>query len=419
VKRNATQSDLPVVAAQAQSVRRRHHRKHEYHRACDERKRPIRGLWVRNGHYYAQLTLEDQATGRKRVRRVPMEGATTVAKAREQLEDLKVGRRQGSLTVLKRTPKFEVFADEYLQFYEDAKEAKRASTLETERYAINQWRKHLGHLRVDKIRRVHIDSFIAKRQKAGLAARTVNLEVTVFRNVMRKAIDARWITQLPTENLRPLKSRPQKRRLFTAEEIDRLSAVVFEPVFVNSRLAINGEKGHALLNAQQFADYIRFMRFSGARMSETLRLRWPDVDWGKRQLTIGSDGEVKNNRWRVVDFNAQLEAHLKEMLSRRAPDSEWLFPSPRRGESDRPAKTFREALRLARTAAGLPTFGFHDCRHFFCSMCVMSGIDYMTIAKWVGHRDGGVLIGKVYGHLNDEHTKRAAAKLDFISHANG
>ena len=56
-------------------------------------------------------------------------------------------------------------------------------------------------------------------------------------------------------------------------------------------------------------------------------------------------------------------------------------------------------------------FGYHDCRHYFISHAVMSGIDYMTIARWVGHKDGGVLIGRVYGHLNDEHAKRQAKRL--------
>jgi hypothetical protein len=43
----------------------------------------------------------------------------------------------------------------------------------------------------------------------------------------------------------------------------------------------------------------------------------------------------------------------------------------------------------------------------------MSGIDFMTIAAWVGHKDGGVLIGKVYGHLANEHRKAMADKLKF------
>jgi hypothetical protein len=29
----------------------------------------------------------------------------------------------------------------------------------------------------------------------------------------------------------------------------------------------------------------------------------------------------------------------------------------------------------------------------------------------VGHKDGGILIGKVYGHLANEHRQRAAQKL--------
>lgn len=37
----------------------------------------------------------------------------------------------------------------------------------------------------------------------------------------------------------------------------------------------------------------------------------------------------------------------------------------------------------------------------------------MTIAKSVGHKDGGVLIGCVYGHLADEHAKQQAQRLSF------
>jgi hypothetical protein len=43
----------------------------------------------------------------------------------------------------------------------------------------------------------------------------------------------------------------------------------------------------------------------------------------------------------------------------------------------------------------------------------MSGIDYLTIARWVGHKDGGVLIGRVYGHLTDIHAQKQAQRLKF------
>jgi integrase len=79
--------------------------------------------------------------------------------------------------------------------------------------------------------------------------------------------------------------------------------------------------------------------------------------------------------------------------------------------------SFRESLELARRHAKLRRIGFHDLRHHFCSYCVMSGIDFMTIAKWAGHRDGGILIGKVYGHLADEHTKLQARRVSFQTKA--
>src|SRR5204863_10019246 len=113
----------------------------------------------------------------------------------------------------------------------------------------------------------------------------------------------------------------------------------------------------------------------------------------------------------VVDFNPQLESLLREMYQRRAPDSRWLFPSPQRGERDIHAKTLRESFKLVRQKAELPNVGFHDLRHLFCSFSVMAGIDFMTIASWLGHKDGGILIGKVYGHLLDEHRQKMAAKL--------
>jgi integrase len=376
---------------------RQHNSAAIYKKVLDKRKHAIRGLWQRNERYYAQITVEDPATGVKRVKRVPLEGASTDAQAVAKHQELLTQRSKGALPVLNRTPKFADYARQYFDYYAQVKDAKRASTLYTERIAINHWIEHLGHVRLDRITRALVNGYIAKRQVSGMTGRTVNLEVTCFRNVMNRAIDDGLIQQLPTENLRPLKWTPQKRELFAADEIEKLCDN-----------AIKESK-----NGQEFADYIRLMAFCGARMSESLRLKWSDVDWLQRQITIGSDGLAKNHKTRVVDFNPKLEGLLKEMDSRKAPDTVWLFPSPQRAGGDRAAKTFRESLLIARKDAGLPKFGFHDCRHFFISMCVMSGIDFMTIAKWVGHQDGGILIGKVYGHLSNEHAQRQAQRVNF------
>ncbi len=121
--------------------------------------------------------------------------------------------------------------------------------------------------------------------------------------------------------------------------------------------------------------------------------------------------QAKNAEVRHVDFNPALAALLTAMKTRRAPDSQWLFPSPQRGDRDIHAQTFRESLKLAREAIQMPNLGFHDTRHAFISRVVMAGIDFMTIARWVSQKDGGVLIGKVYGHITNEHRQQMAARL--------
>jgi hypothetical protein len=45
----------------------------------------------------------------------------------------------------------------------------------------------------------------------------------------------------------------------------------------------------------------------------------------------------------------------------------------------------------------------------------MAGVPHMTIAEWVGHRDGGVLIGKVYGHLSEDHKAQVANNLSLFA----
>ncbi len=391
------------------------HRPASYHRVLDGRKHPIRGLWMRNGHYYARLNFTDPETGTRETRRVRLAKAHTLPQAQAELRRLQTRRETEELPVLRRCPKFCDYLKEYHAYYEKVSDAKRPRTVATEKVHLRAWEAHFGETRLNHITPAMIRAFMVKRQGEGVSGRTVNLAIVILRNVLKRGIEDGWLRRLPTETIKPLKWTPRIKQLFQLDAIERLCAAAAAPRFYEGRVTQPGETGIPLKNAQAFADYIRLMAFCGARMTETLHLKWSDVNWDRKQLTIGSDGETKNRTARRVDFNPHLEAHLKAMLTRRAPDSDWIFPSPQRGNRDIRTRTFRESLILARTAAGLPMFGFHDCRHFFCSYCVMSGIDYMTIAQWAGHRDGGVLIGKVYGHLADEHTRQMAQKVRFTS----
>jgi integrase len=164
-------------------------------------------------------------------------------------------------------------------------------------------------------------------------------------------------------------------------------------------------------NGDLLADYIRFLALTGCREAEAYRIQWADVNMSQRLLNIGADGQSKNGENRVLHMTRELEELLTDMQARRQPDSTYLFPSPRRAEKDLPTRSLRSGIRALRAHVGIRNLGFHDFRHLFISKCVMAGLDYMTIAKWVGHRDGGVLIGKVYGHLNEAHKAAMAQRL--------
>jgi integrase len=426
VKANATESSSGVSAAGSSTVPRRGSTRHQFHaptfaKVLDGRKQPIRGLWVRNGRFYAQLAIEDGATGQKSVRRVPLldkdrNAVQSAAQAVEAFNRLKVNRSDSNLPVLRRTPKFSEYVKIYLTFIKAGQESgqamKKPATIVKEEGTLKHWVEELGGTRLDRISLRHINAHIAKRLEAGRNKRTVKLDIIPLNNLLNHALDEGLIHTVPKlskEGRKRLKSEPAPRPLFTAQDLE---------VLCTAAMSEKEDGTPVTKNWLQFCDFIRLLAYCGAREQEALRLRWSDVDFEREQLSIGSDGDTKSKTGRKVDFNPKLKAHLESMRKRRAPDSQWLFPSPQRGEKDLRAQTFRESLKLVRAHAAkhaphLARRAFHDLRHCFASYCVMSGIDFKTVSQWLGHRDGGFLVCKVYSHLSDAHKREQAQRVNF------
>jgi integrase len=360
----------------------------------DSRKRKIRGLWRRGDRYYAQLRM-DIGNGQSKPKRIPLT-AITLDQARAELEKTRTRNREGKLPSTGYRPIFSVFTDEYLASPIHAQ--KKQSTRASERVILEYWKEHLGGVRLDRITDVMVKSYREKRLLQGVTARTVNKETVAFYQVLKLAHDRGLISFLP--RVRQLKQKPPPKRPLLAPEDVELLLRYCEP--------------HVTKNADLLRFYLHFLALTGAREKEALRIRWADVDFEKRFATIGADADTKSARHRTVNFTPELQSLLRDMSEARQPDSSFLFPSPQRGPKDIPAHSLRESFKLVRSKAGTPRVGFHDFRHFFASQCVMAGVDFMTVAHWLGHSDGGVLVGKVYGHLADEHKRRMADNLSIL-----
>jgi integrase len=388
VKRNAPKGDKGVGGTVAVK-----HRDGRFLPVTDSRKRKVRGMVERNGIYYAQMRVS-LPNGKSKAVRIPLE-ATRLDVAIAEAEEKRTQKRVGEVHLPGHRPSFK----ELVALYKESAvfKSKKEGTRQNETQSLKRWIERLGAKRIDWIELGDLSAFRDARKRDGVSNRTINLDVTAFNNAMKFALEheKKWLKVVP--RVKKLKEEPSKRRqLLTRQQIDLLI-----------------KKAYVSENAELLRFYIRFLYSTGCREQEALRVRKCDVDMEREVVAIGSEGESKNKQWREVQFNSSLRQVLTDLLAALPDDCSWLFPSPQRGKKDIPAKSLRESFYLIRKEAKLDWVGFHDFRHFFASQCVMGGIDYMTIAKWLGHQDGGILVAKVYGHLNDEHQRKAAKKLTF------
>jgi integrase len=378
-------------------------RKRRFLKVLDGRKQPVRGLWKRGDVYYAQIVHQGKQT-KERLE------ARTSAEAITALNALKVRRSEGTLKIIRHKL---TLSEAIAQYKASSVHTKKSeSTRKNEVTYFKAWQERLGNVRVDRITKANIiavrDELLALRddpataQKVGgseapVSIRTANLYVVALRQVFKFLEERGKLKEPPhVRNIKP--PPPPERDLLSDDACRGLLDACTNPAVC--------EKNGRLLSY-----YLRLLMLTGAREREAYRLQWKDVDLQNSVLRIGSDGKSKNKTSRKLNMSPELVALLHEMQKDRQPDSSHLFPSPQRGNKDLHVRTFKQSFHKAREAAGLAQIGFHDFRHLFISKCVMGGIDFMTIAEWVGHQDGGVLIGTVYGHLNDAHKKSRAEQL--------
>ncbi|MGO8927923.1 MAG: phage integrase SAM-like domain-containing protein [Limisphaerales bacterium] len=182
-----------AIPSNAQTVSPRQHGGAHYSKVFDQRKRRIRGLWERNGAYYAQLTVVDESTGKKIVRRTRLEDADgtpvgTAAEAVKVMNKLKVKREDNPLSLSpKRTPTFREYAKQYVAHCE-ALQNKTKGTIQRERSCINMLLPVIGELRLRQINKAVVMRYMAARKNQGMSGRSVNIEVVTLRNVLRHAI---------------------------------------------------------------------------------------------------------------------------------------------------------------------------------------------------------------------------------------
>jgi len=235
----------------------------------------------------------------------------------------------------------------------------------------------------------------AARYSKAVHGTRFNNTLDTLRHIFQVGIERGLIHRNPAQKVGKVKVTPKKLQLPSREQFARLLDAI--------------EKSGAWC-AGECADLVRFLAFSGCRITEAAHIEWKHIDGPKGTLTVEGppDEGTKNRDRRTIPIIRPMRELLERLADR---DKE-----PRRDTRDGyvlHVTECREALENACAKLGIAKLTHHDMRHLFATRCIESGVDIPTVSRWLGHKDGGALAMKTYGHLRDEHSQAMAARVTF------
>ena len=157
---------------------------------------------------------------------------------------------------------------------------------------------------------------------------------------------------------------------------------------------------------------------TGARQGEILGLKWSDVDFSKKQISINRTFNMgrfftpkTKGSARQVDLAPMAAKALAEWkLASGGKDDNLVFSNEAGGPmnySNMVQRHYRKALK----DAGIPQIRFHDLRHTYASLLLSQGENVKYIQTQMGHSSPTVTLN-VYAHLMKGENQEAACRLE-------
>lgn len=180
-----------------------------------------------------------------------------------------------------------------------------------------------------------------------------------------------------------------------------------------------GKKLFRLPSTQQFAEMVKTVRaspgwgrvagdlmeglaYSGMRVGESRRMHWEHLNYDRGMMTVfGTKSASSAREIPMLDAFRVLTLRIKNYKTYKSTDR--VFQ----------ANVCQESLKRACEVVGVKKMTHHDLRHLFATTCIEAGVDIPTVALWLGHKDGGVLAMRTYGHIRPSHSTEAAKKVQF------
>ncbi|RGD40685.1 site-specific integrase [Coprococcus sp. AM14-16] len=187
----------------------------------------------------------------------------------------------------------------------------------------------------------------------------------------------------------------------------------------------------AAAKGQSYEYQYRFALQTGLRTGELVGLKWEDINFERKTLTIERSMEFryKVGEWRVGPPKSKsgyrtipltdeaiciLKAQKEKNRKLKVIDKEWadtVFLC-RKGQ---PVKnsTYDTALFKICDKAGIKRFSMHVLRHTFATRCIEGGMMPKTLQKILGHSNIGITMN-LYVHITEEEKQK---EIDLVAEA--
>ena len=161
---------------------------------------------------------------------------------------------------------------------------------------------------------------------------------------------------------------------------------------------------------------------TGMRIGEVCALRWQDVDFNQRSITVRHtiervyNCELKSteklysspktkNSCREIPISKQLYLCLKAV--KKVSTSPYVVGT---SEQSKEPRSYRDYFFRLLKRLGIPQIVFHGLRHTFATRCIESQCDYKTVSVILGHSNVATTLN-LYVHPNLNQKKKCVERM--------